>query len=205
MPFWGVCWASPFLPSQKVQRFLRWWWCRLIMFGVVHKEEHSDCSRSCSNTEERGQRRNTVISSVHSALLYLLNAAYKPWMNWHSCTTSWNAAIYWHKSSPAQRSMWLLKAYYDHIIFLHSSPLNQTHTVVSTAVTFLVGTCFGMGSFVETTTQPSGPKVTMAVLQPLSSSASPTCPASSGFRTEIPVRISAWRKALNIELKQTFL
>lgn len=172
--------------------------------AILHKEEHCSCSRSWGNTEEtEGQRRNTAISSVHTSLVYLLNAAYKPWVNWHLRTTSWKAAVYWHKSNPAQRAGWLLGTFNAHVIFLQSSPLNQMRTVVSTAVTFLAGTCFGTGSFMETMMQPSGPRVTMAALQPLSSSTSPTRPASSGFPTAIPVRISAWRKSLNTQFKQT--
>ena len=65
-------------------------------------------------------------------------------------------------------------------------------TVVSTALTFSVGMCFGTGSVCDSITQPSAPKVMITTWHPLSKSTCAAFPASAGLLTVRPVRISAW-------------
>ena len=64
-------------------------------------------------------------------------------------------------------------------------------TVVSTALTFSVGMCFGTGSVCDSITHPSAPKVMITTWQPLSRSTNAALPASVGLQTSRPVRISA--------------
>lgn len=64
--------------------------------------------------------------------------------------------------------------------------------MVSTALTFSVGMCFGMGSVFDSITHPSAPKVMMTTWQPFPLSNRAARVASARLWTFRPVRISAW-------------